>query len=109
MIARMILALLLAAFALPVMASVPCHDGSTGMAGISAPKMHHDAPPPARDYDQKAVAPHACMGCIPPSSLVRHMVAARQPLGDVRQPMAVIRFDSGLKPQPDTPPPRAGA
>ena len=109
MFARLILALLLAAFALPVMASVPCHDGSTGMVGISATTMHHDAPPPARDYDQKAIAPHACMGCIPPSTLAQHIVAAQQPVHDVRQPMLAARFDPGLKPQPDTPPPRAGA
>ncbi|MEG3123683.1 hypothetical protein [Sphingomonas sp. GB1N7] len=107
MIARLILALLLAAFALPAMASAPCHDGSGKMTGMT---MGHDAPAPApmRDHE-KAIAVHSCMGCIPPASLVRPAFAVPlRPEGAMRI-VALVRFDAGRSSPPATPPPRTDA
>ncbi|MGU3391839.1 hypothetical protein [Sphingomonas sp. M1A8_2b] len=63
---RFLLALLLAAFALPAAAPAACHGGSTPHAMKAMPESaanHGDAAP-----DRKAVALHGCIGCIPPSA-----------------------------------------
>lgn len=111
MIARLILALLIAAFALPAMAITPCHgsghDESGTMAGM---EMRHDTPAPApvRDHDA-AIAVHSCMGCIPPASLVRPAFAAplRPESAILVAPLA--RFDARPASPPATPPPRMDA
>jgi len=59
MLARLILALLLAAFALPVSAPAACHDSQPRHA---APMAMDHAP------EQKATPPHGCIGCVPPSN-----------------------------------------
>lgn len=105
--ARLILALLLAAFALPAMASAPCHDGSGRMAGMT---MGHDAPSPAPVQDQdKAIAVHSCMGCIPPASMVRPAFAVPLLPEGAMLVAPLARFDARRSSPPATPPPRMGA
>ena len=104
MLARLILSLLLAAFALPAMAASPCHDSSVPMVMAmqgSAPAMpvHQD----------KAMVTHDCIGCIPPSSL-----RSGADIGFLIQPPEIriarfARLDPGKAPAPATPPPRATA
>ncbi|MEG3088135.1 hypothetical protein [Sphingomonas sp. PB4P5] len=106
MIARLILVLLLACLALPAMAAAPCHDGSGEMAGMAMP---HARPAPSDEPEHKAVAVHACMGCIPPATLLRAALAARLPLATLPPARALVRFDRGRMTPPATPPPRAGA
>jgi len=108
MFARLILSLLLAAFALPAMATVPCHD-DTAPAMVMAMQApgHHQAPTPAMPDDRAMV--HACIGCIPPSTLKTG--AAATPLAKTAEIRIAGRmsFDPGKAPAPDTPPPRAEA
>ncbi|WP_260597981.1 hypothetical protein [Sphingomonas endolithica] len=106
MIARLILMLLLACLALPAMASAPCHDGSGEMAGMAMP---HTMPAPVENQERQALAVHACMGCIPPATLLRAGVAAPMPLAALPAGRALIRFDRGRMTPPATPPPRAEA
>ena len=113
MIARLILSLLLAALTLPSMAAASCHEApATEMGATEMAASHHGmpmpaAPPPA--HDDKAVVGHACIGCIPPSTLkspVAHAPGMRS--AEIRIARATI-FDPGKAPAPDTPPPRAEA
>lgn len=106
MIARLILILLLACLALPAMAAAPCHDGSGAMAGMAMP---HAMPAPIESHERKAVAVHACMGCIPPATLRRAAVAEPLPLEPLRLASALVRFDRGRMTPPATPPPRLDA
>ena len=110
MLARLILALLLAAFALPAMAVVPCHDQQGGMRDMPAGMtMRHDAPAPMPEHDRKAIAVHACVGCIPPVSIAHPVFAAPlRPEGVLRAP-SLARFDASLSTPPATPPPRRDA
>ncbi len=94
MIVRLLLALLLASFALPAAAAGPvCHEAPvTGMT-------HHEAP-------EKHAPAHVCVGCVPLADWLgarvapRILPAARQP--DVR----VVRLDLGGAVAPALPPPR---
>lgn len=81
MLARLILALLLAAFALPASAPAACHDAAamTGMSMPASVPMEH-AP------EQKATPPHGCIGCVPPSN----WMAARAPDAIPRAPAMLI-------------------
>jgi hypothetical protein len=63
MLARLILALLLAAFALPASAPAACHDAQTSHTMTMAAPMAMDHAP-----EQKATPPHGCIGCVPPSN-----------------------------------------
>ena len=104
--------LLLACLTLPAMARAPCHDGSTGMAGMAMKhfgKHAGDRPAPIPNHDRKAIAAHSCMGCIPPATLQRIAVAAPPPTADVRQPVTRVRFDHEPTAPPATPPPRFDA
>lgn len=67
MLARLILALLLAAFAMPASATAACHDATAVHAMPMAMSM---AMPMAMDPapEQKATPPHGCIGCVPPSN-----------------------------------------
>jgi len=104
MLARLILSLLLAAFALPAMAASPCHDSSVPMVM----SMHHSAPAtPA--HDDKAVAVHNCIGCIPPSTLKSGADIASPPRPAEIRIAGLARLDPGTAPTPATPPPRAQA
>ena len=103
MLSRLILLLLLACLALPAMASVPCHDGSAEMAGMAMP---HEVPAPTPEPERKAIPVHACMGCIPPASLMRAVMAAPMAAGDLRLVSRSARFDAGPAAPPATPPPR---
>jgi hypothetical protein len=106
MIARLILVLLLACLALPAMAAAPCHDGSGEMAGMAMP---HAMPAAPDDHERKAVPVHACMGCIPPATLLRAAMAVPVPLAGLPLAVALVRFDRGRMTPPATPPPRREA
>lgn len=102
MLARLILALLLAAFAVPAAAPAACHD-TAKVAHAS-----HAMPMPATGHsDQKATPPHGCIGCVPPSNWTAVRVAEVMPAAT---PPLVARarvLTLGAAPTPDTPPPRA--
>ena len=106
MFARLILALLLAAFALPALANGPCHDApSAAKAATMAAAMHHGTPgKPAQD--DRATAPHVCIGCIPPVSLARRALAA--PVAATALPRRIVAsaFMPGTGAPPALPPPR---
>lgn len=101
MIARLILALLLAAFAIPAGASVPaCHDTPpAAMVGHAMPDM------PAVP-DHKAAAAHVCIGCIPPSDWAGGHLGDRLRPGAANPVGGVMRLDLGAGWPPALPPPR---
>jgi hypothetical protein len=108
MLARLILSLLLAALAFPAMAAASCHDAPSPQMAMP----HHGMPMPAAPapaHDDKAVVGHACIGCIPPSTL-KSGVSDGPELRTVEIRIArAATFDPGKAPAPDTPPPRAEA
>ncbi|MFA6115879.1 MAG: hypothetical protein WC729_17925 [Sphingomonas sp.] len=106
MIARLILSLLLAALTLPSMAAASCHEApATEMAA-----SHHGMPMPAAPaHDDKAVVGHACIGCIPPSTLKTGAAGVPVPRSAEIRVARAVTFDPGKAPAPDTPPPRAEA
>ena len=109
MFARLILSLLLAAFALPAMAIVPCHDDTAPAMVMAMPASgHHSAPMAPAMPDDRAMV-HACIGCIPPSTLKAG--TAVTPLAKTAEIRiaGTMSFDPGKAPAPDTPPPRAEA
>jgi len=96
MLLRLLLALLVASFALPAAAAAPvCHE-ETRMVG-----MHHDAPAPV-----EKTAAHVCVGCAP----LADWAAAR--VGELVVPSAPTeatparRLDLGGAVAPALPPPR---
>ena len=96
---RLLMALLLAAFAMPVAGSAACHDGS---APTHAMPMTSDAP------EHHALPAPGCIGCIPPSDWFGPRVAQPSPIlstGPVVTAPAVL---TGTSPSPDLRPPRAG-
>ncbi|MEG3177967.1 hypothetical protein U1872_17125 [Sphingomonas sp. RB3P16] len=104
MFARLILALLLAAFAFPAFASAPCHDAPPPKATA----MHH-AGHAAPVRDDHATVPHMCIGCIPPASLAARGVTA--PLSPAAPPRRIVAaaFDPASGTPPALPPPRSKA
>ena len=106
MLARLILALLLAAFAVPAMASSPCHDATASMVMAPGHTM------PMRNVpkqDDRAIVAHVCIGCIPPSNM-KSGAAARSRMASTEVRIArFIRLDPGEAPAPATPPPRKAA
>lgn len=105
MFARLILALLLAAFALPAVANGPCRDAPQPkmMAGM-AHGSHH-APRP----DDHATVPHVCIGCIPPASLAVASVEGRALRVAVPRRILAAAFDPAAGVPPALPPPRRDA
>ena len=100
MFARLILALLLAAFAIPAIA----HGQSCHEMPIAAP-MAHGAHHMPRQHDQ-ATVPHICSGCIPPASLAARGVDAPGVTAAVPRRIVATAFDPGTAPPPIVPPPR---
>ena len=100
MLARLILALLLAAFALPAMAASPCHEG--GVMAAMTMSDHPGKPAPPHD----AVAGHVCIGCVPPSNWASAPIVT--PLATARAPRVwtAARLDPGAGYPPVLPPPR---
>ena len=124
MLARLILALLLAAFAFPAVAPAACHDasasrGSAVVMDMAAMDMgaheamsdigsdhgsnhrpDHEAP------DRKATPLHGCIGCVPPSN----WNGARVPGAALREPVMVTErvavLDLGAGVAPALRPPR---
>ncbi|MDB5707131.1 MAG: hypothetical protein JWN66_4247 [Sphingomonas bacterium] len=108
MIARLILSLLLAAFALPAMAAPACHDAPAPMAAPMTDMPHHSTPAVPQHGD-KAVLEHACIGCIPPSSLkAGAALAPLPPSSDIRV-ARIVPFRPGGTSAPATPPPQLDA
>ena len=109
MLARLILTLLLAAFALPAMAAAPCHDTPAPM--VMAP--HHAMPGVPRHEDggrdDGAIVAHACIGCIPPSTMAPRAVSHPPIATDTMLIGAIVPFAARGAPAPATPPPRAEA
>ena len=82
------------------MATAPCHDGAA-MAGMAT----HGDPVP----ENKAIAVHSCMGCLPPVTLLRHAAAVPILPKALPAPTGLVRFDRGLATPPALPPPRGDA
>lgn len=99
MVVRLLLALLIALFAVPVAAPAACHD---------APMAGHAMPVPDDPGQDAVLLAHACVGCVPPSEgRATHvdapaLTALAQPL-----PARVARLH-GRRAPPDLPPPRRG-
>ena len=104
MLARLILSLLLAAFTLPAMAAAPCHDTPAPM--VMAP---HQSMPATPSHDDGAIVAHACIGCIPPSSMMPRTMSHPAIATDVAQVDAIAPFEAGKTAAPATPPPRTEA
>ena len=104
-LARLILALLLAAFAFPAMANGPCHDAPAMM-----PMAHHgDAPRHMPASDERGVAPHVCIGCIPPATIAPRAVATPFAYAPMRRAIVASAVAPGLRAPPILPPPRLSA
>lgn len=115
MLMRLFLVLLFAAFALPAAAPAACHDASaagphmmTAMATVTADMADgmaktadHDAP------DQKAVATHGCIGCVPPSTWTVARIDDVPPAETASPIERAAVFDIGMTTAPALRPPRA--
>ncbi len=101
--ARMILAVLLAAFAFPAMANGPCHDSPAMMATMT---HHDDAPHKMPASDERGMAPHVCIGCIPPATIAPRPVATPYSYAPIRRAIIASAFAPGLSAPPILPPPR---
>ena len=108
MLARLILSLLLAAFAFPAMAAPACHDAPAPVAAAMTDMAHHSMPATPR-HEDKAVLVHACIGCIPPSSLKTGAALAPLPPSSDLRMARIVPFRSGGTSAPATPPPRLAA
>jgi hypothetical protein len=104
--ARMILALLLAAFAFPAMANGPCHDSPAMMAAMAGPMMHHQNAQHDRSDQPRGMAPHVCIGCIPPAMVAPRPVSTPFGYAPVPRAIAATAFAAGLSAPPILPPPR---
>ncbi|WP_354290516.1 hypothetical protein [Sphingomonas sp. PvP055] len=105
--ARMILALLLLAFAFPALANAPCHDAPLAPLAMAMTHAGHQAPHhgvPASD--ERGVVPHMCIGCIPPASIAPRPMTAPVAYGAVRRAIVASAFPAGLSAPPILPPPR---
>lgn len=105
--ARMILALLLAAFAFPALANGPCHDPPVVRHAMAMPHAGHQTPHhggPASD--ERGVVPHMCIGCIPPASIAPRPVAVPMAYDAVGRAIIASAFSAGLSAPPILPPPR---
>ena len=103
MFARLILALLLAAFALPALANGPCHDApQSAMAGHDPA---HGMPAP----DERATMPHVCIGCIPPASVMPLTFAPPMLAPALPRRSVALALDPGVGAPPALPPPRRTA
>ena len=109
MLARLILALLLAAFAFPAVAPAACHDASASRGSAVVMDMaamggaHHvisDHAPNHEAPDRKATPLHGCIGCVPPSNWHGARVpgvALREPVM-VTERVAVLDLGAGVAP-----------
>jgi hypothetical protein len=105
--ARMILALLLLAFAFPALANTPCHDAPVAPHAMAKAHTGHKTPHhgvPASD--ERGMVPHMCIGCIPPASIAPRPVAVPIAYGAVRRAIIASAFAAGLSAPPILPPPR---
>jgi hypothetical protein len=106
MLMRFFLVLLFAAFALPAAAPAACHGKSTAaphampaMAGAPTEGMGQEA-------DHKAIAPHGCIGCIPPSAWTAAQIDDVPPVAAAVPVERAAVFDIGMTAAPALPPPR---
>ena len=109
MLVRLILSLLLAAFTLPSMAASGCHEAPAAMT--MAP--HHAMPAAPRHengkHDPAAIVAHACIGCIPPSSMTPRTLSHPPIARDIGRIDLIAPFEARTALAPATPPPRAEA
>ncbi|MFZ5795470.1 MAG: hypothetical protein ACRCS5_04195 [Sphingomonas sp.] len=100
MFVRLLLALLLAAFAVPAVA----HGQSCHEASVAAPMAHgaHHMP----RQDDHATVPHICIGCIPPASLASRGVDAPGVMAAVPRRIVATAFAPESGSPPALPPPR---
>lgn len=70
-LARLLLTLLLAAFAVPVASPAACHDAAT-----SGAKTRHAMVMLPHEQPAKAIPVHGCIGCIPPTDWLAARIAA---------------------------------
>ncbi len=104
MLLRLILALLMAALAMPAMASHGCHDDMPA-ATVASHMMTKSAPMPMGKHDGTA-AEHVCAGCIPPSTWRSHVPARRVLVAALPLASRIATLDLAPQAPPATPPPR---
>jgi hypothetical protein len=96
---RLLMALLLAAFAMPVAGSAACHD---------APAPTHAMPMADHTPEHRALPAPVCIGCIPPSDWFGPRIAQSSPSLLASPVAAAPAVLTGASPPPDLRPPRAG-
>ncbi len=120
MLARLILALLLAAFAFPAVAPAACHDAPAAhgravvmeMAVTSGAQAHsadHAMAGPDAGHDagdRKATPPHGCIGCVPPSNWRAVRISGATPREPAMLVERAIVLDLGTSVAPGLRPPR---
>jgi hypothetical protein len=104
MVARLLLALLLAAFAWPALANGPCCD--MPVAAMAVPHHAGHAAPARRDH---ATAPHLCIGCVPPASLASPVAVAPLVGADAPRRIVAAAVEPASDTSPTLRPPRAMA
>lgn len=99
MLLRMLMALLLAAFAMPIAGTAACHD---------APAPTHAMPMADHGSHNAALPAASCIGCIPPSDWFSPRIAPPPPPIASRPVATEPAVLTGASPPPDLRPPRAG-
>lgn len=106
MIARTLLALLLACLALPAMAAPMAHAPHPAQGALGVEHGGHDGHHPDAPAQQQPAPAHDCIGCIPPTQgharvalPIRHMLIL-----DARSIDAPV--PAGTPSRPATPPPK---
>lgn len=113
MIARLILALLVATFAFPAIAPAACHEAAgsaphvmtmVAMTGVDTAAHDHVMPDhrssDRETPDDRVAPPHGCIGCVPPSSWTSARIVSVPPRDAVMlvEHAAVFRLGTGGAP-----------
>ncbi|CAN5310152.1 hypothetical protein BH10PSE14_BH10PSE14_40030 [soil metagenome] len=103
MLLRLILAMLIAALAMPAMARSGCHDNMPVAVAMTSPAM---APSMPMEKHDSTAAEHVCAGCIPPSSWQSGVTPAPMLTPAVPLASRIATLDLAPPAPPATPPPR---
>jgi hypothetical protein len=103
MLLRLILAILIAALAMPAMALGGCHDDVPAAVVMTNPAM---APSMPMEKHDSIAAEHVCAGCIPPSTWQSGVSPAPMLTSAVPLASLIATLDLAPPAPPATPPPR---
>ena len=103
MLLRLILAILIAALAMPAMAKSGCHDDLPATVAMNHHAMSMPMPMSKQDG---TTAEHVCAGCIPPSTWRGGVITRAVPPRATPPVARIARLDLAPSAPPATPPPR---